>query len=180
MLLVMIGNRPKRGAGEGIEHYQTKTLVAMLADASISPLAKEIGYHMLTLYEFQFIPIELDKGMYQDICARCYSGDVVCLFFHDRDIYQDVKNRAEIYTHSQIQRLASHIINYEIDGNKGHSTRVEVAHNKLRDEQLANKHNIFVHRIPVYTRKERISFIDTLKEDEIIRFYFNHMPKVIA
>lgn len=176
----MIGNRAKRGPGEGIDHYQTKTLVAMLADASLSPLAKEIGYYTLTLHEFQFIPIELDKGMYQDICARCYSGDVVCLFFDDRDKYQDVKNKGEIYTNEQIQKMANHILNYEIDGPHGHSTVTNKQHNRLRDEELMKRFKIAVHRIPAYSRKERISFIDTLKEDEIIRFYFKHLPKVIA
>jgi len=173
----MIGNRAKRGAGEGIDHYQTKTLVAMLADANVSILAKEIGYNLLTLYEFPFIPIRLDE--YEDICDRCYVGDIVCLFFHDKKTYQDIKNRTEIYSNTQIQMMADSIINYEVDNIKGHSTKIEKQHNRIRDEELS-KMGIAVHRIPVYTRKERINLIDTLKEDEVVRFYFRHMPKVIA
>jgi hypothetical protein len=174
----LIGNRARRGEGEGNDHYNTKTLVAMLADANIGTLAREIGYELLTLYEFPFIPIRLEE--YQDICDRCYVGDVVCLFFHERKLWQDIKNRTEIYSNEQIQRQSDHIINYECDDIKGHSTKREKEKNRIRDEQLLAKHNVLVHRIPAYSRKERINFIDTLKEDEILRYYFRNMPKVIA
>ena len=173
----MIANQARRDVGEGIDHYNTKTLVAMLADANVAVLAKEIGYNMLTLHEFPFIPIRLEQ--YQDWCDRCYVGDVVCLFYNDKKTYQDIKNKVPIYTYEQIQRSADHIINYEIDSQKGHSTIIEKKKNRIRDDEL-RKMNVFVHRIPTYTRKERINLIDTLKEDEIIRFYFKNLPKVIA
>lgn len=174
----MIGNQVRRGEGEGNDHFSTKELIGMLADSAITSLAREIGYHLLTLYEFPFIPIRLPAEKYQDWCDRCYVGDVVCLFYSDKREYKNIKNNAYVYSNIEIQKAADHIINYEIDSEKGHSTPTEKKKNRIRDEELG-KVGVYVHRIPACTKKERINLIDTLKEDEILKFYFKHLPQVI-
>ena len=67
----------------------------MLADANVGTLAKEIGYSLLTLYEFPFIPIILE--WYENFPDRCYVGDVACLFFGNKKTYQAVKNKVPVY-----------------------------------------------------------------------------------
>ena len=174
----MIGNNPRiSNPGEGKDHFSTKVLTARLADAAISSSASDSGYYLLTLYEFLFKPVILDSISYDVIGGRCYSGDVVLLFYRDRKIYQYVKN-SRLLPYAEAQEKADHIINYEIDGLKGHSTVIEQKKNRIRDEELL-KLNIHVHRIPVYKKKERIEFIDTLQR-EVLEFYYEHPPKVIA
>lgn len=173
----MIGNRATRGHGEGSDHFKTKELAGVLADRGISPLASELGYSLLTLYEFAFLPVRLAE--YEDVCDRLYVGDVVCLFFRDVNTFRDIRSKSNTYTDGQIQQQADHIIDYEIDGIKGHSKPKEKSKNQIRDEELMNRFGIHVCRIPVYDGKERKTMTAVLGEDEILGFYFNHLPRMI-
>ena len=164
---MMIGNEATRSPGEGNDHYQTKIVIGRVVDQSISPLVSELGWKLLTMYEFPFIPLKLED--YEDICDRCYVGDVVALIFREKQHFRDTHNKIVLNSWSDLQRSANVILNIECDGIKGHSTVTE------RDIELKKHYNINVCRIPVleYKSRKKEDTYDVLKE-EITDFYFKH------
>lgn len=167
-------NRPKRGHDEGHPHFETKVLVMDIADRELSTLAHEIGLHVATANEFQFKPMWIYDEI--DTQPRAYTGDVVCLFFKNKDTLDRIRDKQNLYTWEEMQELADYVINYEIDGIVGHGTTRELAKNKLRDYELA-KRRVHVKRIGSENRLERAENEQLLKE-MITAFYWDKITLV--
>jgi hypothetical protein len=175
----MIGNKATHASpGEGMDHYQTKVVVGQVVDQSIGPLVSEVGWKLLTMYEFPFIPLKLED--YQDFCDRCYVGDVVALLFRSKQHFRDAHNKIVLSSWSDLQKSAAIILNFEVDGTKGHSTTTEKKKNRIRDDELKKHYNIEVCRIPVlgYKSRKKEDTYDVLKE-EVTDFYFNRTKVIL-
>jgi hypothetical protein len=171
-------NRPKRGHDEGHPHFETKMIVMDIADRELGTLGNEIGLYLGTANEFQFKPMWIygDEGE-DDKQPRGYTGDVVCLFFKDKEVFDKVRDKSNLYTWHEIQDMAGYIINYEIDGIVGHGNAREKAKNQIRDREL-KKIGVFVKRIESENRLERAQNTKILKEI-ITEFYFMTVPTVM-
>lgn len=106
-----------RDPREGIDHFSVKKWIGELADIMFTSLffedgrCRNLGHNVRTRYEWQFGVLETCNG------PRSYIGDIVTFF------YWDGKARA--------------LINIEIDGREGHSSKIELEKNKLRDVTIS-------------------------------------------
>lgn len=173
----MICNGATRSPGEGIDHFRTKETVGVLADKYVSSLVVESGCRLMTRYEFPFIPLKLEQ--YQDVADRCYIGDVVLFIFKNVKTFQNLRGRANIYINADIQKAADTILNFEIDGIKGHSTTTDKMKNTIRDNELLKHYTVHVHRMPAIARELLDDYNEPMTQ-EILDFYFKHRPVILS
>ena len=161
-------NRPKRGHNEGSPHFETKLMVMDIADTELSIRAKELELYVATANEFPFIPMWIHEDE-NEKDPRGFIGDVVCLLYRDYRTFKALTNRNNLFTWDEIQNMADFIINYEIDGIEGHSSKSERAKNSTRDYELAKK-GIMVKRIQSENIMGRFNYKGLIKK-AIIDFY---------
>lgn len=163
-------------------------------------MAREIDLHVRTFYEYTFSPIHLDlmDGINSD---RAFKGDIVTFFLHDEikdeieenapygvtDLIASIsrphrpRSLAERYRsymkkYGDISPKADRVMNIEIDGVENHSSKHEIAQNKLRDAALKEKLRCPVKRITAYLSTAPETDSELLSEIE--SFYFKNVTNL--
>jgi hypothetical protein len=171
----MIINKPARALNESSDHWFTKILVGSIADEYLTKLAAPV-FGIAVAHEFQFKELWVEKDKEK---PRFYTGDTVVMLFNlvkddKKEFFEKLGKFFPPWI--ELQEEATHIMNFEIEGYRGHQSVIKKANDKLRDEELYNQCSILVHRMPFQTRPQRLRWTsDTM--DEIIRFYYQCMSK---